>query len=353
MSAAVLFACILYAKSADLNSDSLSISALAASMSAAVLFACILYAKSADLNSDKQALLAFPASLPHGRKLNWSSTTPVCTSWLGVKCTPDNSRVHTLCLPALGLFGPIPLDTLGKLDAQEVLSLRSNRLTVELPPDVGSIPSLHSLYLQHNNLCGIIPTTLSSSLTFLDLCYNTFDGEIPLSVQNLTGLTAILLQNNSLSGPIPDLRLAKLRHLNVSNNNLSGPISPSFAEIPSQFLLREHFSVWVTIGTLSWNCAFSFTDTTTISAQQTQEEFLEKDQHMCSNCNCCCRRGIVASLGSCTLDMYFQEKEAHGTTLCLPAIQRAYVSSSTPYLFVALNVLVSTACLCHDASSPS
>lgn len=208
---------------------------------AAVLFACILNAESADLNSDKQALLAFAASLPHGRKLNWSSTTPVCTSWVGVTCTQDNSRVHTLRLPAVGLFGPIPSDTLGKLDALEVLSLRSNRLTIDLPPDVGSIPSLHSLYLQHNNLSGIIPTSLSSSLTFLDLSYNTFNGEIPLRVQNLTGLTAILLQNNSLSGPIPDLQLPKLRHFNVSNNNLSGPIPPSLQKFPASSFLGNAF----------------------------------------------------------------------------------------------------------------
>jgi hypothetical protein len=205
------------------------------------LIASVPHAKSADLNSDKQALLAFAASLPHGRKLNWSSTTPVCTSWVGVTCTPDKSRVHTLRLPAVGLFGPIPSDTLGKLDALEVLSLRSNRLTVDLPPDVGSIPALHSLYLQHNNLSGIIPTSLSSSLTFLDLSYNTFDGEIPLKVQNLTQLTALLLQNNSLSGPIPDLQLPKLRHLNLSNNNLSGPIPPSLQRFPSSSFLGNSF----------------------------------------------------------------------------------------------------------------
>ncbi|KAG8078309.1 hypothetical protein GUJ93_ZPchr0007g6017 [Zizania palustris] len=206
---------------------------LAAFVAVSLLFTCIPHAKSADLNSDKQALLAFAASLPHGRKLNWSSTAPLCTSWVGVTCTPDNSRVQKLRLPAVGLFGPIPSETLGKLDALEVLSLRSNRLTVDLSPDVGSIPSLHSLYLQHNNLSGIIPSALTSSLTFLDLSYNTFDGEIPLRVQNLTQLTSLLLQNNSLSGPIPDLQLPKLRHLNVSNNNLSGPIPPSLQRFPS------------------------------------------------------------------------------------------------------------------------
>jgi hypothetical protein len=210
-------------------------------VAACLLFVRIPHAKSADLNSDKQALLAFAASLPHGRKLNWSSTTPVCTSWVGVTCTPDKSRVHTLRLPAVGLFGPIPSDTLGKLDSLEVLSLRSNRITVDLPPDVGSIPSLRSLFLQHNNLSGIIPTSLSSSLTFLDLAYNTFDGEIPLKVQNLTQLTALLLQNNSLSGPIPDLQLPRLRHLNLCNNNLSGPIPPSLQKFPANSFFGNAF----------------------------------------------------------------------------------------------------------------
>ncbi|KAF8719456.1 hypothetical protein HU200_024175 [Digitaria exilis] len=208
----------------------------------AILFSTHLHCvRGADLNSDKQALLAFATSLPHGRKLNWTSITPVCTSWVGITCTPNGKRVREVRLPAIGLFGPIPGGTLGKLDALEVLSLRSNRLTINLPPDIASIPSLHSLYLQHNNLSGIIPTTLSSSLTFLDLSYNSFSGEIPMKVQDITELTALLLQNNSLSGPIPDLRLPKLKHLDLSNNNLSGPIPPSLQKFPASSFLGNAF----------------------------------------------------------------------------------------------------------------
>ncbi|KAJ1263416.1 hypothetical protein BS78_09G182800 [Paspalum vaginatum] len=211
----------------------------------AFLYACsfihLPYASGADLNSDKQALLAFAASLPHGRKINWTSTTQICTSWVGITCTPDRKRVREVRLPATGLFGPIPSGTLGKLDALEVLSLRSNRLTINLPPDVASIPSLHSLYLQHNNLSGIIPSSLSSSLTFLDLSYNSFDGKIPLEVKDIPELTALLLQNNSLSGPIPDLPLPKLRHLDLSNNNLSGPIPPSLQKFPASSFLGNPF----------------------------------------------------------------------------------------------------------------
>ncbi|KAF3321863.1 putative inactive receptor kinase [Carex littledalei] len=195
----------------------------------------------ADLDSDKQALLKFAASIPHGPKLNWTSSTSICTEWVGVTCTPDGTRVATLRLPGVGLFGTIPTNTLGKLDALEVLSLRSNRLTVDLPPDVSSIPSLHSLFLQHNNLSGVIPTSLTSSLRFLDLSYNTFTGEIPETIKNLTQLTALYLQNNSLSGLIPNLGLQKLKHLNLSNNNLSGPIPEALSTFPANSFLGNPF----------------------------------------------------------------------------------------------------------------
>ncbi|CAL9782438.1 unnamed protein product [Musa acuminata subsp. burmannicoides] len=167
----------------------------------------------ADLSSDEQALLAFAMSVPHGRKLNWTSQSPICSSWVGVTCTPDKT----------------------------LLSLRSNRLIVGLPSDVASIPALHSLYLQHNNLSGIIPATLSSNLTFLDLSYNSFTGELPLTIRNLTRLNALFLENNSLSGPIPDFQLPKLRRLNLSYNNLSGPIPLSLQKFPVESFLGNPF----------------------------------------------------------------------------------------------------------------
>uniref|UniRef100_A0A6V7QRG1 Protein kinase domain-containing protein n=2 Tax=Ananas comosus TaxID=4615 RepID=A0A6V7QRG1_ANACO len=215
-------------------------SALISSVSLILILLHLPNAANADLNSDKQSLLSFAALLPHGRKLNWSSSTPVCT-WTGVTCNAAQTGVLTLRLPGVGLFGPIPPDTLGKLDALQVLSLRSNRLTEDLPPDVSSLPSIHSLYLQHNNLSGIIPTALSSNLSFLDLSYNTFVGEIPLSIKNLTRLTSLFLQNNSLSGPIPDFQLPKLRRLNLSNNNLSGPIPSSLQKFPVDSFLGNPF----------------------------------------------------------------------------------------------------------------
>ncbi|XP_072976006.1 probable inactive receptor kinase At5g58300 [Typha angustifolia] len=193
---------------------------------------CFLSSATADLSSDKQVLLAFSNEVPHGRKLNWNSNSSVCSSWHGVRCTPDKSRVFALRLPGTGLVGPIPANTLGKLDALQVLSLRSNRLSGNLPPDLFLLPSLQYLYLQHNNLSGDIPASLSSRLITIDLSYNSFTGEIPVGFRNLSQLSILKLQDNSLSGSIPDLKIPTLKLLNLSNNNLNGSIPFSLQKFP-------------------------------------------------------------------------------------------------------------------------
>ncbi|KAK3188552.1 hypothetical protein Dsin_028113 [Dipteronia sinensis] len=195
----------------------------------------------ADLSSDRQALLDFADAVPHGRKINWTSTTPVCKSWVGVTCNKDGTRVVSLRLPGVGLVGPIPNNTLGKLDALSILSLRSNVLTGNLPSDIASLPSLHYLYLQRNNFSGDIPASLSPQLTVLDISFNSFTGKIPPSVQNLTQLTGLNLQNNSLSGPIPNLNSPKLKRLNISYNHLNGSIPSSLQNFSSSSFVGNSF----------------------------------------------------------------------------------------------------------------
>ncbi|KAK6943347.1 Leucine-rich repeat-containing N-terminal, plant-type [Dillenia turbinata] len=187
----------------------------------------------ADINSDKQALLNFAAAVPHGRKLNWNSSTPVCTSWVGITCTANGSSVSSLRLPGVGLYGPIPANTIGKLEGLRILSLRSNRLSGNLPSDMLSLPMLQYIFLQHNNLSGDIPSTLPLQLTSLDLSFNSFMGNIPDTIQNLTHLIGLSLQNNSLSGTIPNINLPGLKHFNVSNNDLNGSIPFFLQRFPS------------------------------------------------------------------------------------------------------------------------
>ncbi|PSR95008.1 Inactive receptor kinase [Actinidia chinensis var. chinensis] len=195
----------------------------------------------ADLNSDKQALVAFATAVPHGRKLNWNPSIPICTSWVGINCSSDGTRVLGLRLPGIGLAGPIPANSLGKLDALRVLSLRSNSLNGNLPSDIPSLPSLQYLFLQHNNFSGDIPTSFSPKFSVLDLSFNSFTGNFPLTIQNLTQLTRLNLQNNSLSGPIPNVTFPRLKHLNLSYNHLNGSIPFSLQKFPNSSFVGNSF----------------------------------------------------------------------------------------------------------------
>ncbi|XP_044981635.1 probable inactive receptor kinase At5g58300 [Hordeum vulgare subsp. vulgare] len=179
----------------------------------------------ADIASEKKALLAFSSAVYHGKKLNWGQNISLC-SWHGVTCAEDRSHVFALRVPAAGLIGAIPPNTLGKLLSLQVLSLRSNRLSGSIPSDVTSLPSLRSIFLQHNELSGDLPSFFSPGLITLDLSYNSFTGQMHTSLQNLTQLSILNLAENSLSGPIPDLKLPSLRQLNLSNNELNGSIPP-------------------------------------------------------------------------------------------------------------------------------
>ncbi|KAA8517558.1 hypothetical protein F0562_017812 [Nyssa sinensis] len=198
-----------------------------------LLFLFLLRQTIADLNSDKQALLDFAAVVPHGRKLKWSSASSICSSWVGITCNLNDTRVIALRLPGVGLHGPIPANTLGKLDALTILSLHSNHLNGSLPSDILSLSSLHYIYLQQNNFSGDIPSSLSPQLNVLDLSFNSFTGNIPISIQNLTNLTGLSLQNNSLTGPIPNLNLPRLERLNLSYNHLNGSIPSSLRQFPA------------------------------------------------------------------------------------------------------------------------
>lgn len=186
-----------------------------------------------DLSDDRQALLDFAVAVPHQRKLNWNASVPVCTSWVGIRCNENGTRVIAIHLPGVGLYGAIPLQSIGKLDALKVLSLRSNNLNGNLPSDIPSIPSLQALYLQQNNFSGDIPLSLSPQLTVVDLSFNSFTGNIPPTLGKLKRLTMLDLQFNSFSGSIPNLNIPRLKLLNLSYNMLNGSIPDFLQKFPT------------------------------------------------------------------------------------------------------------------------
>ncbi|XP_019160601.1 PREDICTED: probable inactive receptor kinase At4g23740 [Ipomoea nil] len=193
---------------------------------------------------DKQALLEFVKELPHSRALNWDERLPVCKNWTGVTCNEDGSRVIALRLPGVGFHGPIPNDTLGRLSALQILSLRSNGISGNFPPDFGNLKNLSCLYLQHNNLSGPLPSDFSvwKNLTSVNLSNNGFNGSIPYSISGLSRLTSLNLANNSISGEIPDLNLPRLQLLNLSNNGLTGFVPKSLQRFPKSVFVGNNVS---------------------------------------------------------------------------------------------------------------
>ncbi|KAJ1427755.1 Serine-threonine/tyrosine-protein kinase, catalytic domain [Sesbania bispinosa] len=137
----------------------------------------------------------------------------------------------------IGLTGSIPENTLGKQDALRVLSLHSNGLGGSLPSNTLSIPLLQFAHLQHNNLLGLIPSSVSPRLIALDLSFNSFSASILPTFQNIRRLIWLYVQNNSISGIIPDFNLPSLKHLNLSYNNLNGSIPNSIKTFPYSSLL--------------------------------------------------------------------------------------------------------------------
>lgn len=189
------------------------------------------HAVSGDIASDTRALLAFKAAV--GQRLNWTQTSNPCNTWPGIQCT--GSRVTDVRLPGVGLFGSIPLGTLGNLSELKVLSLRWNLLSGSVPSDLAKCTQLRNVYLQNNRFTGSVPSFFSSlpNLIRLNLAFNGFTGSIPSSLSNLTRLGTLYLQNNSLTGSIPPLKLPSLQQFNVSNNKLNGSVPSALQKFPA------------------------------------------------------------------------------------------------------------------------
>lgn len=193
---------------------------------------------------DKQALLDFVQNIFHGRPINWDANSSVCSNWTGVTCDADNLRVIAVRLPGFGFLGPIPSNTLSRLSALEVLSLRSNAISGPIPSDFSNLGNLTALYLQSNDFVGPLPLdfTVWNNLAIINLSNNGFNGSIPSSIGNLTHLTALYLANNSLSGEIPNLNLPTLQAIDLSNNDLTGTVPRSLQRFPSWAFLGNNLT---------------------------------------------------------------------------------------------------------------
>ncbi|KAH6763907.1 hypothetical protein C2S51_015156 [Perilla frutescens var. frutescens] len=123
--------------------------------------------------------------------------------------------------------GNIPPE-IGNLSNLVTLFLYGNELSGNIPPTIKHLHNLQALVLYNNNITGPIPEGLCrlSSLTYLYLFQNQFSGPIPECLGNMTFLRDLFLDSNKLSSSIPSTlwSLKDLLQLDLSSNHLNGSL---------------------------------------------------------------------------------------------------------------------------------
>ncbi|CAK9325271.1 unnamed protein product [Citrullus colocynthis] len=116
-------------------------------------------------------------------------------------------------------FGRIPLLT---------FSIIGNRLSGEIPPEIGDIASLEELILEDNQIGGNLSENLGklTSLRRLLVSSNNITGSIPESFRNLRNLTEFRVDGTNISGKIPQYigNWTKLLKLYIQGTSMENPI---------------------------------------------------------------------------------------------------------------------------------
>ncbi|KAL1804451.1 hypothetical protein ACET3Z_033098 [Daucus carota] len=184
---------------------------------------------------------------------------------LGKLNLPSFPYLQLLDLSSCGLYGSIPYE-IGMLSELKYVFLSGNSLTGNLPSSLANLTQLRKFDVSNNKLSGSIPFELGnllSTLVYLDLGFNLFDGSIPVS-KNCSSLKYLDLSRNLFSGHIPEelgrrchslelvdffnnslngsipykfLCLPNLSYINISSNNISSPV-------PSSYLPNYDFSYY-------------------------------------------------------------------------------------------------------------
>ncbi|GKC12407.1 leucine-rich repeat-containing protein [Tanacetum coccineum] len=107
------------------------------------------------------------------------------------------------------------------------LYLQSNLIEGPFPPSICNMSSLRYLDMSHNSFDGVIPQcvgNLSNSLTMMDLGNSSFQGTIPNVFKRFKILHGLILNGNRLEGGVPSSlsKCESLKVLDLGNNHLNG-----------------------------------------------------------------------------------------------------------------------------------
>ncbi|KAA8527302.1 hypothetical protein F0562_034601 [Nyssa sinensis] len=144
------------------------------------------------------------------------------------------------------LRGSIPPGSSKLFESLKKLDLSRNKLSGDIPAEMGLFSQLTYLNLSWNNLQSRIPPELGffQNLTVLDLRNSALYGSIPGDICDSGSLGIIQLDGNSLTGPIPEEigNCSSLYLLSLSQNNLSGSIPESISMLKKLKILKLEFN---------------------------------------------------------------------------------------------------------------
>ena len=162
---------------------------------------------------------------------HWLQTTTV-GDWYGVLAIYGSLR--TLSLKSNNLVGNLPPEIRNFTDLTR-LSLSGYFLSGSIPKEIFHMENLLWLYLDDNQLSGSIPSDISFSpiISEINLENNLLTGEIPSTLSQVDSLRELNLSNNQLSGPIPGslCALYEMTRLKLSSKQLSGNIPSTLGNI--------------------------------------------------------------------------------------------------------------------------
>ncbi|KAK9159426.1 hypothetical protein Syun_005767 [Stephania yunnanensis] len=140
----------------------------------------------------------------------------------------------------------IPIGSSRLFESLHALDLSRNKLTGDIPAEIGLLSHLTYLNLSWNNLESRMPPELGyfQNLSVLDLRNNGFYGEIPEDLCEANSLAILQLDGNSLNGPIPEAigNCSSLYLLSLSHNNLSSSIPRALSKLKKLKILKLEFN---------------------------------------------------------------------------------------------------------------